>query len=109
MKTYFCFFTVSILAVLSAHADGTVIFNEISPIGPVAGAEFVEFYNTSTSTTFNLAGWSVDGLGYTFPAGATMAPNTFLVLTKNRSAFSNSYGTLPFDQFAGDLSTNGEV
>jgi hypothetical protein len=46
------------------------------PIFP--DAEYIEFYNRSTSS-FDLSGWRINGLDYTFPAGSFIAPGSFLV------------------------------
>jgi hypothetical protein len=88
-----------------------VVINEImyNPLTP--GAEFVELFNTSSNITFDMEGWRFNGLDYTFPAGAFIAPRSFLVLTKNRAAFIASYGaSIPvFDQFDGNLQADGET
>jgi hypothetical protein len=84
---------------------GRVVFNEIMYNPPAANAQFIELYNNSTSTTFDLSGWQVPGLAYTFPGGSTIAPNNYLVLAANGTAFAAAYGaTRPvFDTFSGTL------
>jgi hypothetical protein len=84
---------------------GQVVINEIMFNPLVANAEFVELYNTSSTVTFDLSGWQFQGLGYTFPAGSFIGPNSFLVLAANRPAFAAAYGAtnLVFDTFAGPL------
>jgi len=88
-----------------------IVFNEIMFNALVPGAEFVELYNRSASFTFDIGGWQVNGLDYTFPEGATIGPRSFLVLAKDRVAFGNAYGgALPvFDQFPGELQLDGET
>src|SRR5262249_11520245 len=88
---------------------GQVVINEIMYHPPSSGAEYVELYNGSSTTTFDLSGWELRGLNYTFPAGSMLAPNKYLVLGSNRSGFSAAYGgTIPlFDTFDGLLSTTG--
>src|SRR5204863_8028561 len=56
-------------------------------------------------------GFQIAGLEYTFPAGAIIGPQSFLVLAKNKTVFTNTYGvsTPVFGQFPGDLSTTGET
>ena len=77
----------------------------------VANAQYVELYNNSTNTTFDLSGWQFHGLAYTFPAGSSIAPNSFLVLAANREDFAGVYGAtnLVFDTFSGTLQTAGET
>jgi hypothetical protein len=84
---------------------GQVVINEIMFNPLVPNAEHVELYNTSSTITFDLSGWQFKGLGYTFPAGSFIGPNSFLVLAANRPAFAAAYGAtnLVFDTFAGPL------
>jgi hypothetical protein len=88
-----------------------VVFNEIlfNPLLP--GAEFVELFNTSTTNAFDLSGWQVNGLDYTFPNGTFIAPRAYLVLVKDRAAFNTVYGPgVPvFDQYDGNLQSDGET
>ncbi len=90
---------------------GQVVINEImyNPLAP--DASYVELYNNSLTTTFDLSGWQFRGLGYTFPAGATLGASRFLVLAANGPAFAAAYGaTVPvFDTFSGVLQNNGET
>jgi regulation of enolase protein 1 (concanavalin A-like superfamily) len=90
---------------------GRIVINEIMYAPGVAGAEFVELYNTSTNTAFDLSGWEFQGLGYTFPGGSIIGPTNYLVLTANSPAFAAAYGaTNPvFDVFGGNLQANGET
>jgi hypothetical protein len=89
---------------------GQVVINEIMYQPALPGAEFIELYNNSPSLTFDISGWQLQGLGYTFPAGSIIGPNGFVVLVANRSAFSAAYGgTIPiYDVFNGPLSPSGQ-
>ena len=90
---------------------GQIVLNEIM-YAPLAGnAQFVELYNNSPTTAFDLSGWQLNGLAYTFPAGAVLAPTNYLVLAANGPAYATAYGaTNPvFDTFSGTLSANGET
>ncbi|MBI5387135.1 MAG: lamin tail domain-containing protein [Verrucomicrobia bacterium] len=91
--------------------DGGVVFSEIMfhPVAP--GAAYVELFNTTTNFTFDLSGWRINGLGFTFPAGAIMTPRSFLVLAKDATAFATAYGaTVPvFAVFDGELDLDGET
>ncbi len=90
---------------------GQVVINEIMYQPQVPGAEFVELYNKSSNVTFDLSGWELKGLAYTFPAGSAIAPHGFLVLAANPSAYAAAYGGdfPPFDTFTGTLQPNGET
>jgi hypothetical protein len=90
---------------------GQVVINEIMYAPAVANTEYVELYNNSTNTTFDLSGWQFHGLAYTFPAGSSIAPNSFLVLAANREDFAGVYGAtnIVFDTFSGTLQSSGET
>jgi hypothetical protein len=90
---------------------GRVVINEIMYAPIVANAQYVELYNNSANTTFDLSGWQFHGLAYTFPAGSSIAPNSFLVLAANREDFAGVYGAtnIVFDTFSGTLQSSGET
>ena len=100
--------TASLAVVYSgtnASPAGHVVINEImyAPSAPEAG--FIELYNNSTNTAFDLSGWQLPELAYTFPAGSGLAPGGFWVLANNSSAFAAAYGAtnLVSGQYAGTL------
>jgi len=88
---------------------GQVVFNEIMCNPSLSGAEFLELFNASSTTAFDLSGWQVPELAYTFPSGLLISPGGFLVLSANRAAYAAAYGaTVPlFDTFPGTLDPNG--
>jgi hypothetical protein len=90
---------------------GQIVLNEIMYAPAANNAQFVELYNRSTNTTFDMSGWQLQGLGYTFPSGSTLAPTNYLVLAANPVAFAGAYGaTNPvFDTYGGPLSASGET
>lgn len=87
-----------------------VVINEIQYNAHQPGGDFLELHNRSTTTPFDLSGWRLDGVGYTFPPGAILPAGGFLVLAQDRQAFANLYGqTIPvFDQYPGTLDNGGE-
>jgi len=107
----------STLAVTVVNAEepespvNNVVFNEIMYHPALAGAEYVELFNRAINTTFDLSGWTINGLGYTFPSGSVLAPQSYLVLTKSRVEFATAYGGLTsvFDEFPGSLQADGET
>ncbi|MGZ5545716.1 MAG: lamin tail domain-containing protein, partial [Limisphaerales bacterium] len=91
--------------------EGSLVFNEImyNPVTP--HASYVELLNTSTTTSFDLSGWKVDGLGFTFPVGTVVAPGAYLLLVENVAAFTSAFGTPKnlAGTFTGNLSVTGET
>ncbi len=96
----------------TASPVGHMVINEIMYAPAVSGGEYVELYNNSLTTAFDLSGWQLQGLDYTFPNGSILAPTNFLVLAANRASFAAVYGatTTPvFDTFSGALSPSGQT
>lgn len=91
--------------------QGRVLFTEIQYNGNKPGASFIELHNSSSTETFDLTGWRLDGVGYTFPEASSINPGQYLVLAGDATQFARAYGTdAPvFDSFNGTLSNEGEV
>ena len=87
-----------------------VVINEIMYHPAMAGAEYVELYNRSTTTTFDLSRWRFDGLGFTFPDGLLIEPGKYLVLAQDPAQFAAVYGaSIPIAAvYPGQLSHGGE-
>ncbi|HTD66149.1 MAG TPA: CotH kinase family protein, partial [Candidatus Limnocylindria bacterium] len=90
-----------------------IVFNEVmyNPAPNAPGGEYIELYNMHTNFAFNIGGWRINGLDYTFPPGTYFPPRSFLVLAKDRVAFNIAYGATVavFDQFSGSLQGGGET
>lgn len=75
--------------------------------------EWIELFNRSETETVDLSGWEFsDGIDYVFPAGTTLAPNEYLVISDNptkllrdREGLDASHVVGPF---ARNLSNGGE-
>ena len=89
----------------NASPIGHLVFNEIMYAPSALDASFLELFNNSTNTTFDLSGWELPELGYTFPNGSELAPGGFLTLANNQPAFAAAYGAtnFVFDTFSGTL------
>ncbi|HVV74178.1 MAG TPA: lamin tail domain-containing protein, partial [Verrucomicrobiae bacterium] len=94
-----------------ASPQGQVVLNEIMANPQAPNAEYMELYNASTNSAFDLSGWQIQALGYTFPAGSLIGPDKYLVLARDRAAFAASYGaTVPvFDTFSVPLPADGQT
>ncbi|MDB6040800.1 MAG: wapA 2, partial [Verrucomicrobiales bacterium] len=88
----------------------SIVINEIYYNPLESKASFVELYNSSTTTPFDLSGYRFEGLSYDFPVGAVIQPNAYLLLVKDRVGFANAFGATisVFDQFTGSLDGGGE-
>lgn len=85
---------------------GAVVFNEILYAPGPTNPPFVELHNTS-SAAFDMSGWRINGLDYTFPAGSIITNRQYIVLGSG----SHTYGTslAIFGQFDGVLDADGET
>ncbi len=96
---------------LLPRPEDHVVINEIMFNPATAGAGFVEILNSSPSFAFDLSGWRVNGLDFTFPPGTVITNRQMLVLAQNRTAFAQVYGAsnAVFAEFAGTLDLDGET
>jgi hypothetical protein len=97
-------------AVAAPDPSKFIVINEIMYNPLVPNAEYVEIFNAHTNYAFDMSGWVLNGVDYTFPPGSYIAPRSFLMLVKDRTAFANTYGgTLPvFGVYDGTLQGRGE-
>jgi hypothetical protein len=93
-----------------ANPVDSLVFSEIMYNPANIDASYVEIFNRS-SFAFDLSGWRVNGLDYTFPLGSAIAGNQSLALAKNVAAFGVAYGSnaTVFAQFDGNLDPDGET
>ncbi|HWQ90860.1 MAG TPA: lamin tail domain-containing protein, partial [Clostridia bacterium] len=106
--------TRNIIVVFSgtvSPAAGAIVINEIMANPQVPDAEYVELFNNSSQTAFDLSGWIFNGVDFVFPAGSYLAPGKTWLLAKNRLAFSQAYGShiVPDGEFPGNLQSGGET
>ncbi|MCP5118688.1 MAG: lamin tail domain-containing protein, partial [bacterium] len=86
----------SITVTVSAGGDpplGNLVINELMYHPAVPGAEFLELHNRSDTNAFDLSGWRVNGLGFTFAPGTVIAPGGYLVLAEDAQIFGAEYGS----------------
>jgi len=91
--------------------SGRVVIDEIQYNPLVPGTEFVELHNTSRTTSYDLSGYRLNGIDFTFPQGTVIAPSGFLVVAKDAVSFGDAYGyTIPLaGEFSGSLDNGGET
>lgn len=92
----------------------SVVLNEIMyhPASELADDEYIELHNPG-QVTVHLAGWRLeDGVRFTFPSDAEIAPGGFVVVAKNVAALSSNHPAASprswFGNFEGSLSGAGE-
>jgi len=92
--------------------EAALVFNELHYHPTVPESAFVELFNRSATTSFDLSGWRINGLDYTFPGGSVLTNGQHLVLAESRTGFLNAFqanAPAPFDVFDGRLDLDGET
>ncbi|MDP7289088.1 MAG: CotH kinase family protein, partial [Phycisphaerae bacterium] len=91
---------------------GQIVINEImyNPAAAVEQGEFIEIYNASATTAFDLSGWRMDGVDLTFAPGSIITAGEYVVITENTANFVSTYGLTPtiLGEYGGSLSNGGE-
>ena len=90
---------------------GQVVINELMYAPAVPGGQYLELFNNSPTNTFDLTGWQIPAVGYTFPPGSLLGPAAYLVLAENGVAFADAYGAtnVVFDTFSTPLAPTPEL
>ena len=75
----------------------SVVFSEILRKSTPAGGEFIELFNRSTRTAWDLSGLRLNGsnLSFTFPSGTTVAPGGRVLVVASRSGMTQAFGLFP--------------
>ncbi len=92
-------------------AVDNIIINEIMYNPLVSDATYIELFNRSTNYSYDLSGWRLSGIDYTFPPGTILTNRGLLVICKDRAAFGGAYGWgIPaLEGFGGQLDDGGET
>ncbi len=97
---------------LAVEAGLHLVINEIMFNPTASDTEFIEFVNTSSRATVNLADLQLtaDNLAFAFPGGMTLGPDAFVLVVRDRTAFEAAYGTgLPIaGSWVGNLAPTGD-
>jgi hypothetical protein len=86
---------------------GALIINEVMYSTASPNTQFVEILNR-VPINFDLSGWRIDGLNFTFPAGSIVTNRQIIVVARNRDVYYQTYGRLPFAVCNANLSANGQ-
>ncbi|MCB9544517.1 MAG: lamin tail domain-containing protein [Myxococcales bacterium] len=96
------------------EVTGAVVINEIMyhpppEAGPEEAAEWLELHNP-TEFQVDLEGWRlVDGVRFTFPAGAVLPAGGYLVVARDAAAFAEAHpGVAVVGDLSGGLGNSGE-
>src|SRR5688572_10306914 len=93
-----------------SRASAQVVINEIhhDPEVKTEPAEFIELHNAGT-TSVNLSGWYFsDGIQYTFPSGASIAPGGYVVVAESPATLQGKFAATALGPWVGNLDNDGE-
>jgi len=106
--------TATIAATFNGTPDspaGNIVINELmyDPLVPETG--YLELFNRSQTTTFDLGSYRLNGLDFVFPSGTILQPGKYLVVVENRSAFVGNYkgNATIAGEFSGRFDKGGET
>ena len=91
--------------------EGHLVISEVMHHPAQPGAGYLELRNTSLTTTYDVSGWRLDGLGFTFPPATYLAPGAFSVIAEDATIFSQVYGNpiQPVGVYSGRFNEAGET
>ncbi len=94
-----------------ALPQNSLVINEIMYNPSVNGAGFVELYNRSASTAFDLYHYRLDGVDLTFEQSTVILPGQYLVAAADTPRAIQTYGTdlRIAAQWSGSLKNDGET
>jgi hypothetical protein len=95
----------------SVSPQGNLVINEIMYNGVLPGTSFVEIYNRSTTTAFDLSNYRINGIDFTFPEGTLIQAGAYLVVVSDPFVFPMVYGdAIPIaGVYSGSLDNGGET
>lgn len=94
-----------------AAPEESLVIHEIQARPRHPGAAFVEIFNRSAQTAFDLSAWRLDGLDARLAPGTLLGPRDYLLLAASRQSLAESHGIQPRvdGEFAGQLRDDGET
>ncbi|MGB2820197.1 MAG: lamin tail domain-containing protein, partial [Phycisphaerae bacterium] len=92
-----------------ASPAGQLVITEIMYHPDASDAEFIEIHNISNTHAFNLSGWRLDGVDFTFAPGSVIGPGKYAVLAENATAFASAYGGGPSRAVMGEYGQGGSL
>jgi hypothetical protein len=104
----------SVTAIVSPTPDspeGHLVINEVMHHPSQVGGGYLELRNLSTTTAYDLSGWRLDGLGFTFPPASYLAAGAYAVIVENTNVFTQLYGgsIQPTGVYGGHFDATGET
>lgn len=85
-----------------------ITISEILYHPTVKSGDFIEIYNRHPNYAFDLSGFVLQGVTFTFPPGSFIQPGRYLVLARDPAVFASTYGpSIPVaGQFSGGLKSS---
>ncbi|MCE9613576.1 MAG: lamin tail domain-containing protein [Lentisphaerae bacterium] len=87
-----------------------IVITEIMYGARLPADDFVEVFNRSATTTFDLRGWRLNGIDCTFQGGSLLEPRAYGIIAANKAAYQHAYGNAEtiLGTYPGSLDNGGE-
>ncbi len=102
------FFTITDVIDVPVIVINEIMYNPSADLGDDAYFEFLELYNPGTEAEDMSGCYFIEGIDYTFEAGAMIEPGEYIVLAVNADSFFVAFGFVPYGVFSGALGNSGE-
>ncbi len=91
--------------------EDSLIINEIMYNPGVSGAGYIEILNSASFTAFDVTGFRLNGVDFTFPSGSVIEPGEYVQIVENLSVFAPRYGYAisVAGQYTGKFDKGGET
>jgi len=109
-KTLYLVLLSLLLNGIAEFSEGAIIFTEImyNPRSYDDLLEYIEIFNTG-SETVSLQQWKIPLIGFTFPAGASIAPGAYKVICANTYEMKRAYNWLTDQDIFGGYTTEKDA
>ncbi|MDD4736326.1 MAG: lamin tail domain-containing protein, partial [Kiritimatiellae bacterium] len=94
----------------AASPEESLVINEIMVHPSSGGVAFIELFNRSSNTAFNLYRYRLQGVDLTFEEETVIQPLAYLTVASDRQRYVHLYGVtnIPVASWSGTLANSGE-
>lgn len=102
------FFTIAVMSEVPEIVINEIMYNPSGELGDDAYFEFLELYNPGSEAVDMSGCYFIEGIEYTFDAGAMIDAGAYIVLAVNPDSLFDAWGVVAYGQFVGALGNSGE-
>ncbi|MCF7911265.1 MAG: lamin tail domain-containing protein [Candidatus Cloacimonetes bacterium] len=102
------FFTIAEMSEVPEIVINEIMYNPSGDLGDDNYFEYLELYNPGTEAVDMSGCYFIEGIDYTFEAGAMIDAGAYIVLAVNPDSLFLALGVVAYGQFTGALGNSGE-